>query len=591
MTVGLSPSRSRLFVSLTVVLLVLSAIPVAALVAPDPDDARVFFADDKDPKEQDYPDFGHADLGWVTETDEETSTLAKAYDFYYYSSRPQTEVGNENITLSEFRENQLERVSRNSSSSKWPDAAPTPKDGEWVKDAYIAFLGVDGGAEYNGPTAADGAYFIASNGAVLNMLDYRVETPPGDCDVNYDRKLINGTQQIVGGTKACTAYNLADKTVTRRLSIGPQTWVAVGDERRIEYQGAAATGETTIRLEATIGVEVEKIRTSFDYDANNSMWLLQSRNVNRIPKSLTVSDSARAYITSNQELQVRQRVITISEDKKAIVLTFDGPDSLTNRRIWSRATFNEKQALRNVWGMYSVQRYHGGKVATNDHPSSREYHFPHALRMQFTARTDMPAAQYNSNGKVGFTRIPEVIDYQRHQVGTGNTSLPANVNLPTSKVYLYDQIVLENAPDRVQTVYDIHGEPIPLTTEVDQYHQTHFVFTRLEDDRLRIRLETGSGAGVPNREVLLSGVSVQTATTNENGVIVVEKTRNVVSAEFVGDDWRVDRNRYYGSAQATRVIQSPGRISKVITDLIVSAGYVLPWVGVAVIAYMMRRRD
>ena len=590
MTVRLS-SRRRLFALLAVGLLLLSAIPVTAHVASAPDDARVFFADDTDPKEKDYPDFGHADLGWVTETDEKMNTLAKAYDFYYYSSRPQTEVGSENVTLSEFRENQLERVSRNSSSSKWPNTAPTPKDGEWVKDAYISFLGVDGGAEYNGPTAADGAYFIASDGAVLNMLDYRVEMPTGDCDVNYDRQLINGTQQIVGGTKTCVAYNLADKTVTRRLSIGPQTWVAVGDERRIEYQGAAATGEATIRLEATIGVEVERITRSFDYDANNSTWLLQSRDVNRIPKSLTVSDSARAYITSNQELQVHQRVIDISEDKKAIVLTFNGPDSLTNRRIWSRAMFNKKQSLRNVWGIYSVQRYQGGKVATTDHPSPREYHFPHALRMQFTARTDKPAAQYNSNGEVGYARIPEVVDYQRHQVGTGNASLPGDVNLPTSKVYLYDQIVLENAPDRVQTVYDIHGEPIPVTTEVDPYHQTHFEFTRLEDDKLRIRLVTSSGEGVPNREVLLSGVSVEATTTNENGAVVVEKERNVVSAEFAGDNWRIDRNQYYGAAQATRVIQSPGQISQAINDLIVSAGYALPWILLGVLAYAMRRRD
>jgi hypothetical protein len=551
----------------------------------------VFFADDKDPKEKEYPDFGHADIGWVTNVDEETSTLAKAYDFYYYSSRPQTEVGSENITLSEFRENQLERVSRNSSSSKWPNSAPTPKDGEWVKDAYVAFLGVDGGAEYNGPTATDGAYFIASDGAVLNMLDYRVEMPTGDCDVDYDRRLVNGTRQIVGGTKDCIAYDLADKTVTRRLSIGSQTWVAVGDDRRIEYQGAAATGEADVRLEATIGVEVDKLTRSFTYDANNSTWLLQSRDVDRITKSLTVSDSARAYITSNQELQVHQRVIDISEDKKAIVLTFNGPDSLTERRLWSRATFNEKQSLRNVWGIYSIQRYQGGKVATNDRPSPREYHFPHALRMQFTARTDTPAAQYNSNGEIGYARIPEVVDYQRHQVGTGNASLPSNVNLPTSKVYLYDQLVLENAPDRIQTVYDIHGEPIPVTTEVDPYHQTRFTFTRLEDDRLRIRLVTSSGEGVPNRDVLLSGVSVEAATTNENGAIVVEKERNVVSAEFAGDNWRVDQNQYYGASQATRVIQSPGQISHVINDLLVSMGYALPWILIGVLAYSMRRRD
>ena len=59
-------------------------------------------------------------------------------------------------------------------------------------------------------------------------------------------------------------------------------------------------------------------------------------------------------ITPNQRLTATQTLVTNNGTISRIVLRFDGPTSLTKRRLWSYASFkSHRMRLQNVWGVYS----------------------------------------------------------------------------------------------------------------------------------------------------------------------------------------------------------------------------------------------
>lgn len=559
----------RIFVILAFVLLILSTGIAYAGVAND--NTRVFYADDDDPRHDQYPDFGYIDLAFLSE-DESPADLAKGYDFYYYSTKPEEEIPPMNVTLNEYRANQLEGVNRVSNTSWWPNTAPSREDGTYVKDAYISFMGVDGGAQYQG-TGSDlhGTYLIDRDGAVLNMLDFRTEVPTGDCTLDLDYQLINGTREIVGGTRRCISYSISDTTVRRSVSIGEEDWTVVGDERRIEYRGADVEDRTTLTVEATIGVEITK-RIDRDRYNNSTGWVDATEASDLIESGVTVSDSRPALVTPNQQLSFDQRVISISEEKKAIVLTINGPADLHERQMWNRALFATGQDLLNVWGVYSTRQYYGGKSIGNSEDSPRPSHFPHILDTIITSRAEEPTPRTGGDRDFESLTVPELVEYDRHAVGQTNATLPDDVRLHTAKPYTYQRIVLKNAPSQVTEIKDIHGNSIPVDTTIESFHQTEIEATELDEDRLQLRLvDASTGEPASGRKLLLEGADQGTVTTDTNGEAVVNPSRMYVQVRFAGDNWRSKRPLYLGeSSRSVYTGNQPdfvGGITKIVNVL------------------------
>ena len=581
-----SGSARKLVVFVPILCLLLSSGLAYAGVASD--ETRVFYADDPDPRDEEFPDFGYIDLSFLSE-DESPEGLAEGYDFYYYSTRPSRRVPPSNVTLAEYRSNQLNSVSRAANTSKWPNTAPERKDGEYVKDAYIAFMGIEGGAQYGGADSElNGTYLIDRNGAVLNMLDFRTELPAGDCTEDLNYELINGTQTLTNGTRICITYSLSDATVRRTVSIGGEEWTAVGDERRIEFTDADAKGKTTLTIEATIGVKIAK-RTDRDSYNRSEGWVDVSETTDLLESSVTVSDSRPVLVSSNQELTVKQRVISISEKRKAVVLTIEGPSDLSERQLWGRAMFSNNQSLLNVWGVYSARQYHGGKVIANGDDAPRNYHFPHTLDTYITARAEKPAARTHFGGDISYVAIPELVEYNRQPAGPTNATLPENVHLETARPYLYHQIVITNAPGRITKVEDIHGNEIPVETTVEPFHQTEIKATAAGDDQVQLRLvDVETGEPVSGRTLLLGGAEEDTVTTNSNGVAVVKPTEQFITARFAGDDWRADRALYLGSSSVSFYTGDGPDFVDAFVNIFYATRWVVFWVIVLVIVGRFR---
>jgi len=74
--------------------------------------------------------------------------------------------------------------------------------------------------------------------------------------------------------------------------------------------------------------------------------------------SHTVQDEAPVVVTTNQELSIEQTIIESDDSIDRLILEFDGPETLHDRRLWSTATFEEGAGkIENIWGVYSQRQY------------------------------------------------------------------------------------------------------------------------------------------------------------------------------------------------------------------------------------------
>lgn len=597
-----------------------AALPVTAHIPLDSGDKRVFFADDPDPLRSKNPLLESVDLRWLEANDDSIQELALSYDFYYFSTNPEFRTESDRISLVDFQRRQLAKIDTSTSTSRWLLTEAGPDDGRYIKDAVVAIVEVERGATLRVlGTAADGQYLVPADGAVFTHMDFRIderELPENYCtSIDWDYKDETYIVEVprydedgskyyveeertrrvkIDGDQWCYSYRLEGLTVNRTLQIGAQNfgvWSGSSAGPKIlAYSNAQASDIVELAVTAEIGiVEVETERHR-DWD-RGSGWDIESKEETEQSFREQVTDSKPVLITTNQDLTVHQRIIEISDTHKGIVLEFEGPPSLAERRLWSRVIFSDQQEVANVWGVYSVQRTHRGKITSNRNPSPRNHHFPTFLQLGITSRAPMPLPRFESDRELGYYVIPEIIAYDRQQLGTDAFDLPSRVNLSTSPVYRYDAIVVKNAPSAVREVLDVHGDPVPLETETYPYKEAKILVDLVDDHRTEVRLVSDEDQrGLADRLIYLSGAGQENVRTNDHGVAIVRPTSRYVTAEFRGDDWREDRTVFYGPARATVPVRF------VAADLMVAIGDLAQqwrivgfWIVLAILGWLWYR--
>ena len=343
--------RSLVF-GLIVLLLLLNSFAAGATTHHVANATDVFISDDHDPAIGTLPPFIQPDLATVVHSQDITATNAsRARDFTYPTTQPSYNVGPHNQTLADYRLANLHALPHNRSTSVWfPDS--NRSNGTVVKNAHVTILGTQNGTQTRlGRTnkSSRNLFLLPTNGTILAQLDYSTAIPDRTCT-------------ITNGTKTCVNYTITNQSVTRSLRIGSQRWSqseepgTTNASRTFTYANAQATGNTTMVVRATIKTHLTRhITTSV---RTNSGWDVTNTTSNTSLLSHTVRDSAPVVITPNERLTATQTLVTNNGSIKRIVLRFDGPTTLTKRRLWSYASFkSHRMRLQNVWGIYSQHRY------------------------------------------------------------------------------------------------------------------------------------------------------------------------------------------------------------------------------------------
>ncbi len=568
---------------------VVSAVTAPTGTAPN-NGTRAFISDDRDPDAGTLPPFVLSTLDDVVRAENvSVANISRMRDFSYATTQPPYRVGPNQQTLSEYRLAQLNSIQRNDSTSLWlPDSQRS--NGTVVKDAHITILGTNegvrtgiGAEEGNRSENASDRLFIPRNGTVLTQLDYSTLLP-------------NRTCTVAGNTKTCLSYDLLEQQVDRSVRIGNQTWESdSASPRQLEYDGAEATEPTTMQVRATINSTVAV--TTKTYVRDGGSWQLSNTTADEtLTLSHTVQDSAPVVVSTNQDLSVTQTIVRSEEGIDRIILRFEGPHTLSDRRLWSYARFKGSAGrVQNVWGVYSQRRYtnatRGRRLLTTSNttlslsPSNttrlnqtlaqqlaatnerqRTVPFPNVLELRLTARSRQPTLRWTQNTSV--TAAPEITRLNGFNMTDDAAPLDRRVNLTSVPPRGYTTIVITNVDQPITELRDIHNDSIPVTTQTVREQNASLSATTLNETHARIQLtDATTGQPLAGRTLWLSGAAQGRVTTNADGAVVVERRDLYVTVSFTGAT-NVSENVYYGPAQTRVAFQpEPFNIYQLLTSL------------------------
>lgn len=576
-------------------LIALLALPAgSAVTAPDgtaPEDAtRAFTSDDRDPDAGTLPPFVLPGIHDAVHVENASlANISRMRDFSYATTQPPYRVDPNQQTLSEYRLAQLRSIHRNESTSLWLSDSQR-SNGTVVKDAHITILGTKEGThtrlgtgEGNHTGTASDRLLIPRNGSVLAYLDYSTLLPNRTCTVADD-------------TRTCLSYTVLNQQVDRSVRIGNQTWSGdAASPRQLEYTEASATGPTTMQVRATINSTVAVQTTTYVRDGGG--WQLSNTTADEIlTLSHTVQDRARVIVTTNQNLSVTQTIVRSEKGIDRVILQFEGPQTLSDRRLWSYARFDSPAGrVQNVWGIYSQRRYanatRGHRLLTRSNTTvalptnnttrgnqtlpqqlaagrtqQQTVPFPNVLELRLTARSRQPTLRWTQQTSV--VSPPEITRVNGFNLSGSAAPLDRRVNLTSVPPRGTTTIVITNVDEPITEVRDIHNDSVPLATQSVRERNVTLATTILNETHARIQLtDATTDQPLTGHALWLSGAAQGRVTTNADGTVVVERRDLYVTASFSGAT-NVSQRVYYGPAQTRIAFQpEPFNIYQLLTSL------------------------
>lgn len=620
------------FLAVYILLTSVIAVPIMATDTPGGEERLWFSGDEDENVDSDLADKDNLD---GQGEDINPAEFARASDASYMFTKPLMTI-NDGTTYMEWRRSQLTSVDRDRDESIILPTTQNTRDGEFIKDAHITFLGVNGGAKPGFKTGGDShPLFISEQGEVLNFADYRIKdgaVPDDYCEGDFSIETSqhehertttvpvyneNGTQvgteeetvtwdetHYEDGDNVCHDFRVTQNNVVRTLEIGngaPVTESRDPSGRVMEYSSVNADGDgkVTLTLRAEITFVVEEEIEHWDWDTSNEHtrsgdWDVTERNYDYSRSdTVTVETTREVVITDKQDLNVEQTVINVGENRKHVVLEFKGPDSgdkltksdLYHRNLWSTIVLSDDQSVGGTWSAYSMKRYDDpAQVRTGD--GSREMDFPHVLQTRLIAGSRIPTVVSTDNS---LGKSTEVIGYQGMNVSTSDTSLPENVNLTSKTPLVQEEMVIANAESDVDSVVSIHGQEIDVTT-VDRvpYREPNVTIEEVNGDgRLRIEVtDPVTGEPLAGRELELFGVDQDTGTTNANGVVYADRSNGYVEVVVEGDNWQTPGNVYYGSVKVSKTYMAHSELLQRARDVVFAGVFATPF---AIIYFLWRQ--
>ncbi|WP_226043040.1 hypothetical protein [Natrinema sp. DC36] len=327
-------------------------------------------------------------------------------------------------------------------------------------------------------------------------------------------------------------------------------------------------------MEATITSRLAVQETTYVREGTD--WVLSNTTDNEtLELSHTVQDEAPVVVTTNQELSIEQTIIESDDGIDRLILEFDGPETLHDRRLWSTVTFEEGAGrIENIWGVYSQRQY---DTATRGHRPSDELlispdqtesnttvpvlndassgvstgnetlerqlpapatqqetvPFPNILEKQLVAQRDDPTLEGEPTNLVN---PPELASSNSFSFASEPAPLDEDVNLSSVEPRGQTTLTITNAEQPIAEVRDIHGDPIPVSTQTVQERAAQLETEILNDTHAEFHLfEEDTGEALGNKTLWLHGAAQGQVTTGSDGTVVVKRSDLYVRASFTGE--------------------------------------------------------
>lgn len=536
-----------------------------------------------------------------------------------------------------------------------------------MKDAHTTILGAEAGTELNfrrisgqgqqddsqeltGSVSGDNTYqdegptlAVPPAGQLYVQSDFRLdrdeldayECGPADWEYNYydDGQYVlewdseseqwvevwepDLQRERVDGSKTCTARSYYSESVEHTVVHydGDGNPEQIGFKQdddlagaQITYSGLETDGIEHIQVHSDYTYVIEVATINRDWSPGTG-WQTASESISYNSQTNSHSSDRQPVDTMhNKDLEVTQTLVDLeNHDQTYLVIDIDGPETLDERRLWSRMYMGEcpvdardgsaicydDQYITNTWGVYSARQYE--HMNLRDRWGSNTVHNPEP---QFPTLRTLPG------DPAPRVRVVEDSDEQfnRARVQSTQTTQPLdgdipvlkpNVNLRQETPTLINQISVRNAPGKVINVEDIHGDTIPVSETNEVPGRVPEIYLEdVNDSDVQITVEDPvTGDPVPFREVTLEGTEQNVVFTNSDGEATVTRNSAYLQAQTTSDRFNQHADVYYVSAVNQKDYHTNPAVMGMVYELAFALLFATPFIGLYMWLQNIRREN
>ncbi|MGQ3722748.1 hypothetical protein [Natrialba aegyptia] len=445
-------------------------------------------------------------------------------------------------------------------TSVYPDGTHR-ENGLYIKDAYTSIVAVQPSTILH--TENNSTRYIAPDGEVLTIADYRVALPDNDDS---------------GSTR--------DQWSIARSSIDSVTLQADGREldtdgdhrSTLEYSGLAGTQNLTVETNISVRLR-HKTQTCWLYnstaDSCDGSW---KNETEYLTDQVTVTDSYQAVATQINERGGKRVTFENAENHTGVVIH---PGT-----TWAGLDISSDVCLRGNWRFYSAgidgwrTMVSRNETTTTQRNSSVRPAQLHAVPMQ-----QEPVLVSEATGDV---EIPLVIEeaWGREQNGT---SLPDTISIPVADRYVNATSIAVRSETLPAATFDevtvrgiVRGQSQTISvTDNGAVSDTNLNLTVLEADSSGALVQAIVTENTTGDPVTTGRVEVgnQSAAVNASGIAVLELEERpslVVDGQYVPRDWWRAEQLYSSASDRAKIPANYPEFQKLVEFVLVTLLWFLP---------------
>jgi hypothetical protein len=436
------------------------------------------------------------------------------------------------------------------------DASPPSQNGaEYIKDAHVTLVEILGAAALNTDVSTGYATedrITPQNSSVLAFGDFRVDYQEEvECTVS-------------GNKRICTVEQLESMGMEEmNLTIVAQNGKYESPESDgfgniIPYSADGLAGDSKFEVNAVAKTTVKNITRVYTRQNQSDDWSLESENEKLNTESLSVSNFVAGYLPGG--VRVEQHIFDFQTHDKAlspdnvdpvieesrqgrVILTGPGGGQITSFEdslagfLWSQMRFTSAESsqttLENSWGVYSLASEATLTQLTETGQSPID---------EVLMNAEMFITPVRERPDIPFTGAPLVPNHKTRIAGGGHqlTNVARPITAPNASHTVADFSFGESFKRSLVEATSVLGENIPVETYLYQLGRPTIEFHEVAGGEMRVRLvdyqNSSAEGGTPlsGRTLYLEGAERQTATTDNNGSVIVSPTLTDLTVRFEG---------------------------------------------------------
>ncbi|WP_323174745.1 hypothetical protein [Natrialba sp. PRR66] len=405
-------------------------------------------------------------------------------------------------------------------TSVYPESAEL-EDGLYIQDAHVSIFAIQPSTVLH--SGNESTHYIAPDGKVLVLSDYRVRIPDNDDNGSIREE-----------------WSVAETEIDRVELFADGQTIDSGDGHQSTLEYSELSGDPTLTVEVDISVQLrQEVQVCDDYDAVADIcegsW---NETVTHHPELMTVTESQQTTVNQLDDGSGQQIDFEADDDRVGAAVH---PDT-----AWSAMEVDDNARVRGNWWFYSAGKTGWHTMATSTETNtSRANSSVRPAQVHAVPYQDQPDVPSSATDDAepplvieeawGSQRdgpdLPEAIDITPAETYVSATSVA--MHSETLPVDVFDEVTVDGV---------VRGQSHTLSlSEARTVRETSLELTVLEANSTRAVVqaevtENATGDPVPTGEVEIGN---QSATVNASGMAVleVEAPALLVQGQYIPEEW------------------------------------------------------